>query len=370
MRPRRLDAAHLTSAHTAPEVRITERELPALARAGLRVALIAARMDPPEGAAYPGRRVPDTGGRLGRMLLSAPRTAWAGWRSGATVLHVHDAELMPWVLPLRLLGRRLVMDVHEDLGSRLRDRHWIPGPLRMPVAALARAAEQLLLHGFHRIVLAEPEALPRYPARSRLVRNLPLRDELAPGPLPHAARPARFVHVGRISRSRGLATMLDATARLGPEMRLLLAGPFAPLTLRAEAEAHPAWPRIEAPGALSRTAVAEALRTARAGLVLFDDTRQYRATQPTKLWEAMAAGLPVIASDLPAIAEVVRMHRCGVLVPPGDFEAAARAMAGILSDPAEAEAMGARGRAAIEAGLDWEHESARLLTLYRELGVG
>lgn len=363
MRP--FDAAHLTSAHDAPEVRITHRQLPALAEAGYRVVLVAARMDPPEGAPYRGIRVGHRGGRLARFLLAAPRTAWAGFRTGAPVLHLHDAELMPWGLLLRLAGRRVVMDVHEDLGARLRNRHWVPPVLRRGLGWAARRVEQALLSGFDAVLLAEEGTRSRYPSRAVALRNLPPLGELLPGTRPQAERPPRFAYVGRISAERGLWSMLDGIERT--EARLVLAGPFAPAALREAAMAHPAWAQVEAPGALARADIASLLGQVRAGLVLFLDTEQYRATQPTKLFECMAAGLPVIASDLPALRRVVEPHRCGLLVDPADAQAVAGAMRWILAHPAAAEAMGRRGRAAIEASLNWETERRTLLDLYQGL---
>ena len=73
---------------------------------------------------------------------------------------------------------------------------------------------------------------------------------------------------------------------------------------------------------------------------------------PMKLWEYMAAGRAVVSTDLTSIREIVGDDR-GVLVPPGDAEALADAIAGLLEDEGRRNAMGERGRAFAEENT-WE----------------
>ncbi len=75
---------------------------------------------------------------------------------------------------------------------------------------------------------------------------------------------------------------------------------------------------------------------------------------PLKLYESMACGVPIICSDTPGQAEFVREAGSGIVVPPEDPAAVARAAAAIAGDPAAAASMGARGRAAVEERYSWE----------------
>ncbi len=74
---------------------------------------------------------------------------------------------------------------------------------------------------------------------------------------------------------------------------------------------------------------------------------------PLKLYESMACGVPVIASDTLGITEIVEDARCGILVTPGDAADIAAATARIEADPASAQAMGARGREAAVSRYSW-----------------
>src|SRR3546814_3897042 len=83
--------------------------------------------------------------------------------------------------------------------------------------------------------------------------------------------------------------------------------------------------------------LAEEMAQARAGLVLLHPTNNYLVIRPNKLFEYMAAGLPVIASDFGHWREVVEPAGCGLLVNPTDTRAIARAIEHLIGHPEEAD---------------------------------
>ncbi len=85
------------------------------------------------------------------------------------------------------------------------------------------------------------------------------------------------------------------------------------------------------------------------------------------LVESMACATPVIAANLPGVRTVVTPGADGLLVPPGDAGALARALAQMLGDERERQAMGLRGRAKVEARYGWEQIGARLEAIYHEV---
>jgi phosphatidylinositol alpha-mannosyltransferase len=84
------------------------------------------------------------------------------------------------------------------------------------------------------------------------------------------------------------------------------------------------------------------------------------------LLEAMAAGRPIVASDIPGYRAVVRSEDDGELVPPGDAQALGEAIVRLLEDPARRLALAARGRARAER-FGWTNVAARLEDYYREV---
>jgi glycosyltransferase involved in cell wall biosynthesis len=97
-------------------------------------------------------------------------------------------------------------------------------------------------------------------------------------------------------------------------------------------------------------------------------TLNHRLTTPNKLFEAMAAGVPVVASDLPGMAGIVRETGCGILCDPTDPAAIAAAIRAILDAPqAERVAYRERSSAAAHGPYSWEAQVEILLAEYGRL---
>jgi glycosyltransferase involved in cell wall biosynthesis len=97
-------------------------------------------------------------------------------------------------------------------------------------------------------------------------------------------------------------------------------------------------------------------------------TLNHRLTTPNKLFEAMAAGVPVVASDLPGMASIVTETRCGELCDPTDPDSIVSAIRTILEAPAETRrGYGDRGHAAAHARYNWEAQAATLFEAYGRL---
>jgi len=365
--------AQMTSVHPADDVRILHRECRTLAEAGYDVRLIA-----PSGAAPPpvaGVTVCGIGsadGRLQRMTRLAVRAYRAARRLRARVYHLHDPELIPVGLALKVGGGRVIYDAHEDLPLLIAIKDWIHPMLRRPIAMLSNLVEAVAAHVFDGVVAATPAIGARFPnGKVVIVQNFPDVQELEPpaSAVPYAERAGVAVYVGALTPERSVTQMAEA-ARLLPadlDPRFVLAGRFSPESLAADAQRIGGDRRIEIVGPLDRAGVRAQLSRARVGLVVLQPVRNHIDSYPTKLFEYMAAGLPVVASDFPLWRRIVDASGCGLLADPTDPQSIADAVEQLLRHPAEAEAMGRRGRRAVEASYTWEPQGRALVALYRRL---
>ncbi len=366
------ESIHLASTHSPFDTRIFHKECKTLVRAGYRVTLIVPhhRDEVVDGVRI--RSVPkpkDGKERLSKTLGHIYRAALA--ESKEAIFHVHDAELIFHTFLLKLHGRTVVYDAHENTPRQVLHYHWIPRLLRRPVSLVMRLAEGLGGRWFDGVIAAVPEITKNFPkGRAQVVFNFPIADELCLSePMPYAVRPPRVAYVGSITTARGVREMV-AAMHLLPEAlsaQLVLGGLVQPASLEADIRQLPGADRTQFRGWLRRDQVAEVLGRARVGLVTLHPTPQYVDSYPTKLFEYMSVGLPVIASDFPLWRRLVEEAQGGVLVDPLDPDAIAEAIQWILEHPDEAAAMGARGREAVRDRYSWEQEAPKLLAFYEEL---
>jgi glycosyltransferase involved in cell wall biosynthesis len=210
--------------------------------------------------------------------------------------------------------------------------------------------------------------LPAAVARAKPVHVVP--DGFAPelfalSPAERSPLPGRFVYVGSLGAWKGLELLLDALGRVpgasldicggslrSPEGRRLLAGVAA----RGLAE------RVSCHGTLPQPGLRAHLARAVAGVLPLDGSHAIAArhTSPLKLFEYLGAGLPVVATDLPSVRDVIAHEREGLLFRDGDAESLAAALRRLLADTALAARL-SRQSAATAASYTWERRGRRIL---------
>ena len=368
------DIIHATTVHARGDTRIFLKEAISLQRS-LPQSVIIYVQDGKGHSASSDTQVEifDTGprskGRLGRMVLGAARMYSAVKKAKPKIVHFHDPELLPVAVLWRLSGIRFVYDAHEELPADLLSKEYIPDWAKKPASQVVGFIEQTLARAAAGVVAATPTIAKTFPSgRTVLVQNFPILEELfVPNRHPMAGRPKQFAYVGDITAIRGPFEMVRAMIHVDhPEAKLQLAG-RATEALMEKLKVEPGWARVEYTSWMARREVAELLSQSRAGLVLFAPKPNHIKAQPNKMFEYMAAGLPVIASDFPLWREIIDSAKCGLLVDPQDPEAIAKAMEWMLENPKEAEEMGLRGRLSVEQTYNWKPEEKKLVELYRTL---
>lgn len=309
--------------------------------------------------------------RLARLLRGTVKAFVAIRKINPMVVHFHDPELIPLGIVLKLLGYKVIYDVHEDVPRQTLNKFYIPVFMRKSMALLIQFAEMLGAAAFDAIVPATPKIAERFPASKTItVQNFPISSELVnSSPTSYIERTKSFAYVGVIATVRGAAEMVQAIDLLYdmPDARLDLAGTFSPPPLGDTLKSHPGWASTKYHGQVSRKQLVHLLGNSRAGLVLFHPEPNHVDAQPNKMFEYMSAGLPVVASDFPLWRKIVEGAGCGLLVDPIDPRAIADAMRWIIDQPAEAEEMGKRGRQAVVHTYNWDIEAEKLIQLYKNL---
>ncbi|HXS46597.1 MAG TPA: glycosyltransferase [Solirubrobacterales bacterium] len=260
-----------------------------------------------------------------------------------------------------LTGSRLVYDAHElwaDRNLRPEPRPW----LLLCEALFVRVADEVITTspGYSQ-VLARRYRIPP----PRVVRNVPAW-RAGPRPQRDPGAPPLAVYFGAVTRNRGLAPALRALA-LVPELQMRFVGPEAwgyAAELRQLAVELGVAGRLQILDPIPPEQAASVLADADLGLALIEPAcLSYRMTLPNKLYEYVAAGLPVLSSGVPVLAGEVRRHGVGLIADPADPAALAAAIRAMLDSAAQARFREAAARLATETV--WEREQLALAEVYR-----
>lgn len=363
---------HMSSAHRGLDVRIFHKECVSLARAGYEMHLViaASSADVTEAAAkgVTSHALPSPGSRLARMFKQAWRCYRIARKLDADIYHFHDPELIPYGMLLKMAGKRVIYDVHEDVPRDIESKEWLPRWMRRPVARLCGGLEHFGAKHCFSIITATPYIENRFRRFNRLalaIKNYPLPDELAPAGGQRACA-QKVCYAGSISRLRGMRELIEALP-LVPDVRLTLCGRFADPEFEVELRAMPGWKQVDYRGHVGRGEVKRAMEGCSAGVVTLHPTSSYVDSLPIKMFEYMSAELPVIASDFPLWREIVDGAQAGICVDPLSSQAIASAIRDLVSDPIKVENMGKAGRRAVLEKYNWPNEAANLVEFYKRL---
>ena len=363
-----------------------EKEARTLTDAGYRVTVVA-----DAGAGLPEREVRDgvavirvprhLSGLPGiRFMLHQARLARVLRDLRPDVLHAHDSNaLVPVALAARALDLPYVYDAHDLwLGRPRRERSQVYFALNqlyytvLERLLVRRAAATLTVsrpiadHLARRYDLAEVALVPNYPeppgiVRARDIRGLPGADGLE-------ADRRIVLYVGGLMAGRGLEQLVDAMAHVEGAVLVLLGDGVLAASLRHRALAAGIADRVRVIPPVPSSEVIDVAASADVGVSpIVPSCLNYRYSLPNKLFQYMAAGLAVVASDFPQVRDVVEGAACGLVVDTRRPTAIAEAINRILGDPDEARAMGERGRRAVIDRFNWTTSAEALLDVYARL---
>ena len=271
------------------------------------------------------------------------------------VLHLHEPSTLSLSLTVLMLARGPIVATWHSSMTRSRTLSALSGPLqpflekisgRIAVSAAARRLQVEHLGG-DAVEIPNGVAVAHYATAE---------------PLPGYPRPGTVGFLGRYDEPRkGMPVLLDGLARLAPdrpELRLLIAGRGDADDLLSELPPVLAG-RVELMGQVSEADKARMLRS----IDVYCAPNLGGESFGIILLEAMAAGAPIVASDLDPFRRVLDDGRAGALFRTGDPAALAKALAGLLDDPARRQRLVEIG-AEVVAGYDWPVVAKQIVAVY------
>jgi len=366
MKEQKQKVCHLSSAHRWFDERIFQKQARSLARAGFDVVLIVPREQP---ETIDGVRIVPLGshaGKITRLLCTDWRLLWLAFKEGASIYHFHDPELIPAGLVLKLLGKKVIYDVHEDYQETVLSAAWLPRGLRRLVSLVWGGFERAAAQAFDALVVVDSNIRRGFPShKTEMITNVPPLSFSRSQPKPERSGPFRVVYTGAVAEARGVFKVVEALGHLrNPDVQFHVIGEVNDPEHRKILEGDP---RIVCHGRLPWLQLRDALETADVGLMLFQPTPahlSFTGEGNTKLFEFMGLGIPVLFADLPKLRRFMDTIGGGMAVDPTCPKKIAEAIDYLREHPEVCRTLGENGRRAVRERFHWEVEEKKLLEVY------
>lgn len=358
----------MSSVHPAGDTRIYLKEIKSLKSVGYDVVFLNRERAGEDvlGVRFIKIDIPE--GRFKRMLTAPFKLYKKAISQNADAYHFHDPELLPIGLLLKMKGKKVIYDVHEDVPRQILTKPYL-NPLLLKIIAWAfEPFEKFCARRFTMNITATPfiaEVFLKHKCKALTVNNYPLLKEFAAAAAASRRLSDRVAYVGYITKIRGIHELVEAVGK--SKATLELVGDFEDENLKEQAAAQKGWEQVNYHGYQDRQAINEILSRSLAGVLNYLPTPDCDFAQPNKLFEYMAAGIAVIASNVPLWKSIVEDGGCGVCIDPNDPDDIAKAITFMLDHPEKAEEMGHTGRMLIETRYNWDTEEKKLIGFYEEL---
>lgn len=361
--------AHISTVHRGFDIRIFHKQCKSLARNGKTVYCFGnyELKEQIEGIFL--CPIPTPSQRIFRILGAS----WRSWKvvkqyPEIGVLHLHDPELIPMGIWAHRRGYSVIYDAHEDLPKQIFSKRWVPDFLKPIVSLIAGHFLRMSTRNFAAIVVSTEAILEGFNHRNVVaVKNYPMLSEYSSTAdnVENQSKAGGFLYSGDLSYDRGLFMMLDAVSET--DVKLTLAGRFQDEETERQAKQHPGWENVEFLGWLNRESLIRLQKNALAGLALLSELPNHIEAFPTKIFEYMAGGIPVIGSDFPNWKLLIEANEAGLCVAFNDVEALKSAMNILVAHPKKAQKMGENGKNVIFRKMNWKQEEKKLIKVYENI---
>lgn len=308
-----------------------------------------------------------TTNRLARILKSAYRAYKKALEIDAAIYHFHDPELIPYGNKLLKKGKKVIYDVHEDVPRQILAKYYIPAYLRRMISRLFESYENRIASKFTVIVAATAFIRERFIKINYNcidINNYPILKEFTQI-APWVNKKNEICYVGGLDTVRGIDELIQSLKYANT--RLNLAGLFDEKQLELKVKRSEQWGKVNDFGFVGRDVIYQIFSISKVGIVTLHPIINYLDSLPIKMFEYMAAGIPVVASDFPLWKSIIEENNCGICVDPLNPEAIGEVINGLLSNDNLSEQMGKNGRKAIETKYNWENEFQKLLSFYTNI---
>ncbi|MCW8933018.1 MAG: glycosyltransferase family 4 protein [Gammaproteobacteria bacterium] len=289
------------------------------------------------------------------------------------VVHFHDIDLLPWMTILSL-GKKVVYDVHENYADEALVRHWVPKPLRWPLYYSVLYGERILSRIIGNVVLVTPYQEKNFnsPSLQKVyVKNYATKVLLESVEDNYIERDAAVIFIGSQHLNNGSMLYLEIVERvskLRSNVKFYASDRFGSEDFRnAYLEKRRLYGLEERLELLPNVPPPQLMSILNKATIACNPNlrvpQQIKGIH-TKLFEFMAAGIPVVTSDLPHQQAVIEDTNAGILAKPEDVDSFVNSICKLVDDRELCQQFGQDGQKAFIEKYSWESQMPKLIDLY------
>ena len=365
----------VTTVHIANDTRVYFKEVRSLAKEH-KITYIATNTELIEDANINIVNYKKSNSRIVRML-----SFWKVWKlckkQKCEIYHIQDPELILTGLMLKVFsGKKVIYDVHEDYPDYILQKEYLAKWVRLPLSTIMKFMEWLAGRSFDYILTADRGVYERFPSKkTEVIYNFP---DLSVFKLQESAPPKIYdiIYPGTLSKHM-VYSILDLTKEVlktKPDFKvLIISASKATSSITLEwireqmSERGIANDTVELMGRVPYLLVCLYIEQSKIGLIPLPNTPKFQKNIPTKLFEYMYCGIPVVANDLPPTRQFVEGKACCELVDIDDIAHSASVIIELLKDEEQRTLMGKNGHQLVCDQYNWENEEKKLLSIYKKV---
>lgn len=358
----------ITSAHKPDDIRIYHKQCKSLAKFNHEVTLLCSTDKDFESTSVKFVKVEKPKNRSERVTLTLDMMYRKALEIDADIYHAHDPELLYVLKKLKKKGKKVIFDFHEDISEQIKSKHYINKYLRHTISYIYTIFENKIIKDLDGIIAATPYIQEKYNGEINCIENVnnyPLLEEFKKYDFKTNVREDKVLYIGGLTKSRGLFTMLKI-AKERPEYNFVFCGDFTNEADKEKAFSQ-ATKNCTFKGFISRKEISNELVTSKVGLVLLESLDRYKVALPIKMFEYMASGTPVIASNFDLWENIINKSECGFSVSPKDTNAILDVLDKLMENHTLNRKLGKNGRKAVENNYNWKIEEKKLIKFYKEM---
>jgi glycosyltransferase involved in cell wall biosynthesis len=262
--------------------------------------------------------------------------------------------------------------MHENFAQQVKNKKWIPFFIRYFLSFIIKLLERVVLINFH-VILAEKSYAKHYLwiNNKKVIQNFPILNQL--NALIDVKKRNTFTvgYMGDVTFDRGIPVIAEAVAQLrlqGVPAEFVCIGAVHDDALDSppfQKGLSQGW--LHATGRLQPEEAWSLMATCHVGAALLRPIGNYVESYPTKMFEYMAMGLPVLVSNFSLYREIVDEYHCGFCVDPENVAEVTRALVIFLHNWDQSREMGRRGADAVLEKFNWETEKKKLIGFYERM---